>query len=62
MSAARQRKPASFPTDAQVGRVVDVLASKGIAVTRAAVLRDRVLLETGEGRETIVANPWDKPA
>ena len=61
-ATARKRKPATFPTDAQVRRVVDVLASKGIAVTGAEVLRDRVLLKAAEGRGEVVVNPWDKPA
>lgn len=61
-ATARKRKPTSFPTGSQVGCVVDVLASKGIVVTGAEVLRDRVLLKAGEGRAVEVVNPWDKPA
>lgn len=61
-ASARKRKPASFPTDTQVKRVVAVLASSGIIVKGAEVLRDRVLLKTSDGGEASVPNPWDKPA
>lgn len=58
MSAATGKRRTTFPTDAQLGRAIDVLAAKGIRVTTAQVLRDRVLLSTGEGITT-VHNPWD---